>query len=109
VHESGYRELIALDLGESETEAFWRSFPRSLSERGLSGVQLVVSHAHAGLKKAIAQVPGCPWQRCSVHFLREALGHGRRDQQGMVAALLRPLFSAESADHTPRAPVGDAL
>jgi putative transposase len=90
VHESGYREVIALDVGEAETEAFWRAFLRSLVERGLTGVQLVVSDAHAGLKKAIAQVLGCPWQRCSVHFLREALGHVRKDQQGMVAALLRP-------------------
>jgi hypothetical protein len=55
-------------------------------------VQLVVSDAHAGLKKAIAQVLGCPWQRCSVHFLREALGHARREQQPILAALLRPLF-----------------
>ena len=85
VHESGYREVIALDVGEAETEAFWRSFLRSLVERGLTGVQLVVSDAHAGLKKAIAQVLGCPWQRCSVHFLREALGHARREQQPMLA------------------------
>jgi transposase-like protein len=80
VHESGYREVIGLDVGEAETEAFWRSFLRSLVERGLVGVQLVVSDAHAGLKKAIAQVLGCPWQRCSVHFLREALGHARRER-----------------------------
>jgi putative transposase len=108
VHESGYREVIALDVGEAETEAFWRSFLRGLVERGLTGVQLVVSDAHAGLKKAIAQVLGCPWQRCSVHFLREALGHVRRDQQGMVAALLRPLFTAEDAEQA-RELVGDAL
>jgi putative transposase len=98
VHESGYREVIALDVGEAETEAFWRSFLRSLVERGLTGVQLVVSDAHAGLKKAIGQVLGCPWQRCSVHFLREALGHVRKDQQGMVAALLRPIFNAETGE-----------
>jgi putative transposase len=108
VHESGYREVIALDVGEAETEAFWRSFLRTLVERGLTGVQLVVSDAHAGLKKAIGQVLGCPWQRCSVHFLREALGHVRKDQQGMVAALLRPLFNAES-DALARELVGDAL
>ena len=108
VHESGYREVIALDVGEAETEAFWRSFLRGLVERGLTGVELVVSDAHAGLKKAIAQVLGCPWQRCSVHFLREALGHVRREQQGMVAALLRPLFNAEAGDAA-RALVGDAL
>jgi len=108
VHESGYREVIALDVGEAETEAFWRSFLRSLVERGLSGVELVVSDAHAGLKKAIAQVLGCAWQRCSVHFLRETLGHVRKDQQGMVAALLRPIFNADTGEQA-RELVGDAL
>jgi transposase-like protein len=108
VHESGYREVIGLDVGECETEAFWRSFLRGLVERGLGGVQLVVSDAHAGLKKAIAQVLGCPWQRCTVHFLREALGHARREQQPMLAALLRPLFDAESAEAAGEL-VGDAL
>src|SRR4051812_17770300 len=108
VHESGYREVIALDVGEAETESFWRSFLRSLLERGLNGVQLVVSDAHAGLKKAIAQVLGCPWQRCSVHFLREALGHARREQQPMLAALLRPIFGADSAEQA-RELVGEAL
>jgi transposase-like protein len=108
VHESGYREVIALDVGEAETEAFWRSFLRSLVERGLGGVQLVVSDAHAGLKKAIGQVLGCSWQRCSVHFLREALGHARREQQPMLAALLRPLFTADNGA-TARELVSDAL
>ena len=108
VHESGYREVIALDVGEAETEAFWRSFLRGLVERGLSGVQLVVSDAHAGLKKAIGQVLGCPWQRCSVHFLREALGHARREQQPMLAALIRPIFGADSGEQA-RELVGDAL
>src|SRR5207244_12472128 len=74
VHESGYREVIGLDVGEAETEAFWRGFLRSLVERGLVGVRLVVSDAHAGLKQAIGQLLGCPWQRFSVHVLREALG-----------------------------------
>jgi putative transposase len=108
VHESGYREVIGLDVGEAETEAFWREFLRSLVKRGLAGVQLVVSDAHAGLKKAIAQVLGCPWQRCSVHFLREALGHARKEQQGMLAALLRPLFNAETGEAA-RELVSDAL
>jgi transposase-like protein len=98
VHESGYREVIGLDVGEGETEAFWRGFLRGLVERGLSGVQLVVSDAHPGLKKAIAQVLGCPWQRCTVHFLRELLGHVRRDQQGMLSALIRPIFQADNAE-----------
>jgi transposase-like protein len=98
VHESGYREVIGVDVGECETEAFWRSFLRSLVERGLTGVQLVVSDAHAGLKKAIGQVLGCCWQRCSVHFLRDALGLARREQQPMLAALLRPIFTADDGE-----------
>jgi transposase-like protein len=108
VHESGYREVIGLDVGECETEAFWRSFLRGLVRRGLHGVQLVVSDAHAGLKKAIAQTLECPWQRCTVHFLRETLGHVRKDQQGMVAALLRPIFNASDREAA-RGLVGDAL
>jgi putative transposase len=108
VHESGYREVIGLDVGECETEAFWRSFLRGLVERGLRGVRLVVSDAHAGLKKAIAQVLGCPWQRCSVHFLREAVGHARREQQPMLAALLRPIFGTDSGEQA-RELVGAAL
>jgi putative transposase len=108
VHESGYREVIGLDVGEAETEAFWRSFLRGLVERGLNGVQLVVSDAHAGLKNAIGRVLGCPWQRCSVHFLREALGHARREQQPMLAALIRPVFTAESGEQA-RELVGAAL
>jgi len=108
VHESGYREVIGLDAGEAETEAFWRAFLRDLVERGLTGVQLVVSDAHAGLKKAIGQVLGCPWQRCTVHFLREALGHARREQQPMLAALLRPIFNAETVEQA-RALLGEAL
>jgi len=98
VHESGRREVIGLDCGECETEAFWREFLRDLVKRGLSGCQLVVSDAHEGLKAAIAQVLGAPWQRCTVHFLRDALGHVRKDQQGMLAALIRPIFNAETGE-----------
>jgi putative transposase len=108
VHESGRREVIGLDCGEAETEAFWREFLRGLVRRGLAGVQLVVSDAHEGLKNATAQVLGCPWQRCTVHFLREALGHVRKEQQGMVAALIRPIFNAESGQQA-RELLGEAL
>jgi transposase-like protein len=108
VHESGRREVIGLDCGEGETEAFWRDFLRGLVKRGLTGVQLVVSDAHEGLKNAIAQVLGCPWQRCTVHFLREALGHVRKEQQGMVAALIRPIFNADNSQQA-RELVGDAI
>jgi putative transposase len=98
VHDSGRREVIGLDVGECETEAFWREFLRSLVARGLLGVQLAISDAHPGLKAAIAQVLGCPWQRCTVHFLRDCLGHARRDQQPMLAALIRPIFGAEDRE-----------
>jgi putative transposase len=67
VHESGRREVIGVDVGEAETEAFWREFLRSLRARGLDGVKLCISDAHAGLKAAIGQVLGCGWQRCTVH------------------------------------------
>jgi len=59
-------------------------------------VRLAISDAHAGLKAAIAKVLGCAWQRCTVHFLRDCLGHARRDQHGLLAALVRPIFNADS-------------
>ena len=95
VHESGCREVIGIAVGEAETEAFWREFLHGLLARGLDGVLLCVSAAHEGLKKAIAQVLGCPWQRCTVHFLRDMQGHVHRSQQQMVAAAVRQVFAAD--------------
>jgi putative transposase len=94
VHESGRREIIGLDVGEAETEAFWTEFLRSLVARGLVGVQLTISDAHPGLKAAIARVLGSPWQRCTVHFLRDLRGHVRKDQHDALGALIRQLFTA---------------
>src|SRR5256885_14689354 len=102
VHETGRREIIGLDVGEAETEAFWREFLRSLVARGLHGVQLAISDAHPGLKAALARVLGCPWQRCTVHFLRDCLGHARRDQHGLLGALIRPIFGADSGEEARR-------
>jgi putative transposase len=96
VHETGRREILSIDVGEAETEAFWTEFLRGLVKRGLVGVQLAISDAHAGLKAAIAKVLGCAWQRCTVHFLRDCLGHARRDQHGLLGALIRPIFNADS-------------
>ena len=96
VHESGRREVIGLDVGESETEAFWREFLRSLRARGLTGVKLCVSDCHEGLRAAIGQVLGCPWQRCSVHFLRNMLGHCAKSQQPMISAAIRGIFTAST-------------
>jgi len=97
VHQSGRREVIGVDVGEAETESFWRAFLRSLRERGLEGVKLCISDAHAGLKAAIAQVLGCPWQRCTVHFLRDMLGHVSRARQPLVSGAIRGIFTATSA------------
>src|SRR3954470_6928078 len=96
VHESGRREVIGLDVGEAETEAFWREFLRSLRARGLTGVRLCVSDCHEGLRAAIGQVLGCPWQRCTVHLLRSMLGHCAKSQQPMISAAIRGIFSAGS-------------
>jgi len=98
VHETGRREILGLDVGEAETEAFWREFLRGLVARGLVGVQLAISDAHPGLKAALAQVLGAAWQRCTVHFLRDALGHARRDQHGVLGALIRPIFNASGLE-----------
>jgi len=62
----------------------------------LVGVQLAISDAHGGLKTAIAKVLGCAWQRCTVHFLRDCFGHARKDQHGLLGALIRPIFAADS-------------
>src|SRR3954453_12432906 len=98
VHESGRREVIGLDVGEAETGAFWREFLRSLRARGLTGVRLCVSDCHEGLRAAIGQVLGCPWQRCSVHFLRNMLGHCAKSQQPMISAAIRAIFTAGSGE-----------
>ncbi len=108
VHESGRREIIGLDVGAAETEAFWTEFLRSLVGRGLVGVQLAISDAHPGLKAALAKVLGAAWQRCTVHFLRDCLGHARKDQHGLLGALIRPVFQADSGDEA-RARLGEAI
>ena len=95
VHESGRREVIGIEIAESETEAGWAAFLRQLVARGLEGVRLAVSDDHLGLKAAIAKVIGCPWQRCTVHFIRNMHGHCKKGQRNMVAAALREVFNAE--------------
>src|SRR3954464_12244204 len=102
VHETGRREIIGLDVGEAETEAFWREFLRSLVARGLVGVQLAISDAHPGLKAALGQVLGAPWQRCTVPFLRDLRGHVRRDQHDALGAIIRSIFTAADGDEARR-------
>lgn len=91
--QTGNREVLGLDVGPSEDGAFWLAFLRGLVARGLGGVQLVVSDAHEGLKAAIGAVlPGTTWQRCRVHFLRNALALVPKSAAQMVAATIRTVF-----------------
>ena len=96
VNGEGRRETLGMAVGPAETEAFWTDFLRGLTRRGLSGVQLVISDAHEGLKQAIAKVFGATWQRCRVHFMRNALAHVPRRQHQMVAAVIRTAFVQEN-------------
>jgi putative transposase len=94
VRASGEREVLGVDVGPSEDGAFWLQFLRSLVARGLTGVQLVISDAHQGLKGAIAAVlQGSSWQRCRVHFLRNGLALVPKSAQPMVAATIRTVFA----------------
>ena len=72
VNSDGRREVLGMDIGPSEAETFWTAFLRKLARRGLRGVKLVISDAHEGIKAAIAKVLNATWQRCRVHFMRNA-------------------------------------
>src|SRR5215211_344640 len=96
--QSGQREVLGLDVGPSEDGAFWLSFLRSLAARGLSGVRLVTSDAHQGLKGAVeAVLQGAGWQRCRVHFMRNALSTVPKATQQMVGATVRTVFAQPDA------------
>ena len=97
VNAQGRREVLGLAIGPSEAETFWTDFLRALTRRGLRGVKLVISDAHEGLKAAAAKVLGATWQRCRVHFMRNALAHVSKGQRLMVAAAIRTAFVQE--DH----------
>ncbi|WP_371666775.1 IS256 family transposase [Streptomyces sp. NBC_00289] len=94
ITEDGGREVLGLMVGDSETEAFWSEFLRSLRERGLSGVRLVIADHHSGLVKAIRKVMiGAAYQRCRVHFLRNVFAVIPKDAAEMVAATIRTIFA----------------
>ncbi|HZS94797.1 MAG TPA: IS256 family transposase [Chloroflexota bacterium] len=101
VNARGEREVLGLDVGPSESGAFWLSFLRSLVARGLSGVRLVTSDAHEGLKGAIGAVlHGASWQRCRVHWIRNAMALVPKSAQQMVGATIRTAFTQPDADGT---------
>ena len=84
VNTDGRREVLGMDIGPSEAEPFWTAFLRKLARRGLRGVKLVISDAHEGLKAAIAKVLCATWQRCRVHFMRDALAHAGKSGRRVV-------------------------
>jgi transposase-like protein len=95
----GHREVLGLDVGDSENEPFWREFLTSLVDRGLGGVRLVISDAHAGLTKAIGRCfQGASWQRCRVHAMRNLLAAANHRHRPMIAALIRTVFAQPDAE-----------
>jgi putative transposase len=88
VNADGRREVLGMDIGPSEAETFWTEFLRKLRRRGLRGVKLVVSDAHEGLKAAVGKILNATWQRCRVHFLRNALAHAGKSGRRVVSAFI---------------------
>jgi putative transposase len=97
VNTDGRREVLGMKIGASEAETFWSEFLRSLMRRGLRGVKLVVSDAHEGLKAAIAKILNATWQRCRVHFMRNALAHAGKSGRRVVSAFIATAFAQDDA------------
>jgi transposase-like protein len=98
VNSDGRREVLGLAVGPSEAETFWIEFLRGLARRGLRGVKLVISDAHEGLKAAVARVLHASWQRCRVHFMRNALAHAGKGHRRIVSAWIGTAFAQDDAD-----------
>jgi transposase-like protein len=97
VNSDGRREVLGMTTGHSEAEPFWVEFLRSLARRGLRGVKLVISDAHEGLKAAITKVLSATWQRCRVHFMRNALSYAGKTQKRVVSAWVGTAFAQDDA------------
>jgi putative transposase len=97
VNTDGRREVLGMTVGHSEAEPFWVEFLRSLARRGLRGAKLVISDAHEGLKAAITKVLRATWQRCRVHFMRNALAYAGKTQRRIVSAWVGTAFAQDDA------------
>ncbi|KQP07887.1 transposase [Methylobacterium sp. Leaf99] len=98
VNSDGRREVLGMDVGPSEAETFWTAFLRKLARRGLRGVKLVISDAHAGIKASVAKVMNATWQRCRVHFMRNVLAHAGRSGRRVVSAFIATAFAQDDAE-----------
>jgi len=85
-------------VGASEAETFWTDFLRSLARRGLRGVKLVISDAHEGIKASVSRVFSATWQRCRVHFSRNALAHAGKSGRRVVSAFIATAYAQETPD-----------
>ena len=97
VNADGRREVLGMDIGPSEAETFWTAFLRKLARRGLRGVKLVISDAHEGIKAAVSKVLIAAWQRCRVHFMRNALAHAGKSGRRVVSAFIATAFAQDDA------------
>ena len=98
VNSDGRREVLGMDIGPSEAETFWTEFLRKLARRGLRGVKLVISDAHEGIKATVSKVLNASWQRCRVHFMRNALAHAGKSGRRVVSAFIATAFAQDDAD-----------
>jgi putative transposase len=98
VNSDGRREVLGMDIGASEAETFWTGFLRKLRQRGLRGVKLVISDAHDGLRAAVAKLLHASWQRCRVHFARNALAYAGKNGRRVVAAFIATAFAQNDAE-----------
>jgi putative transposase len=98
VNSDGRREVLGMEIGASEAETFWTGFLRKLTRRGLRGVKLAISDAHEGIMAAVCKVFSCAWQRCRVHFMRNALAHAGKSGRRLGAAFIATAFAQGEAD-----------
>ena len=98
VNSDGRREVLGMDIGPSEAEPFWTAFLRKLTRRGLRGVKLVISDAHEGIKAAVSKLLCASWQRCRVHFMRNALAHAGKSGRRVVSAFIATAFAQETPE-----------
>jgi len=98
VNTEGQREVLGVKVGPSEAEPFWTEFLRSLNRRGLRGVKLVISDSHEGIKAAASKVLKATWQRCRVHFMRNALAFANKTQRRMVSAAIGTVFVQDTPE-----------